>query len=512
VYSILFLAAVSFICCLFLTPLVRRWSQWVGLLDRPNARKVHLSPTPRTGGIAIGLAYLAALGLLILSPLKGADVVDLPLATGLMPAAGVMFLVGLLDDLRGLRPWQKLLGQASAAVLAYAAGVNVSGVAGLTVPGWLTLPITIAWLVACSNAFNLIDGVDGLATGIGLFASFTTLAAALLQNHAPLALATAPLVGALVAFLRYNFNPASIFLGDCGSLTIGFLLGCFAAVWGQKSATLLGMTAPLMALAVPLLDTGASIVRRYLRRQPIFTADRNHLHHRLLDRGFSPRQVALVVYAICGIAAAFSLLMTVPHNTFHGLLLVTFCLTAWFGLRLAGYVEFDTARHLVLAGTFRHIVNARLFVDKFERKAARAVTRDDYWDIVRDAAEELGFPHVRMSLEGRVFEHHTRGGDVETCCVSRIPLSPSEYVNFKYPSGASVQHAVAMTSIVAILQRSITARAEQERFAGTGAVEMPPVPRPVERLEGVTSRLRPMRVARRAAGGLMNSVVSKASS
>src|SRR5947208_10567281 len=169
------------------------------------------------------------------------------------------------------------------------AGVNVSGVAGFAAHGWWSFPITVGWLVVCSNAFNLIDGMDGLATGVGLFAAFTTLAAALLQNNALLALATAPLVGALLAFLRYNFNPASIFLGDCGSLTIGFLLGCFAAVWSQKSATLLGMTAPVMALSVPLLDTGIAVVRRFLRRQPIFSADRNHLHHRLLDRGFSSR-------------------------------------------------------------------------------------------------------------------------------------------------------------------------------------------------------------------------------
>src|SRR5205823_3580217 len=195
---------------------------------------------------------------------------------------------------------------------------------------------------------------------------FTTLVAALLHSNALLALATAPLVGALLAFLRYNFSPASIFLGDCGSLTIGFLLGCFAALWSQKSATLLGMTAPLMALAVPLLDTTASIVRRFLRHQPIFSADRNHLHHRLLDRGFSPRQVALLIYAVCGLAAAFSLLQTWPQNRFDGLLLVLFCASAWVGLRLVGYVEFDTARHLVLTGTFRHIVNARLFIDNFE--------------------------------------------------------------------------------------------------------------------------------------------------
>src|SRR4029077_6209860 len=153
----------------------------------------------------IAISYLVALGLLLLSPLNGADSVNLPMALGLVPAAVVIFVLGLIDDLRGLRAWEKLLGQIVAACLAYMAGVEVSGVAGFAAHGWWTFPMTVAWLVACCNAFNLIDGMDGLSTGIGLFASFTTLAAALLHNNAPLALATAPLVGALLAFLRYNF-------------------------------------------------------------------------------------------------------------------------------------------------------------------------------------------------------------------------------------------------------------------------------------------------------------------
>ncbi len=462
-YSVLFLAISSFLCCLILTPLVRRWSRWHRLMDRPNPkRKLHARPTPRTGGIAIGTSYLAALGLLLLSPLNGADSVSFPPGIVLVLAAITIFLVGLFDDLIGLRPWEKLIGQICAAGLAYMGGVNVAGVAGFAAHGWWSVSITVAWLVACTNAFNLIDGMDGLATGIGLFASLTMLAAALMQKNAPLALATAPLVGALLAFLRYNFNPASIFLGDCGSLTIGFLLGCFAAVWSQKSATLLGMTAPLMALSVPLLDTGMSVMRRFLRRQPIFSADRNHLHHRLLDRGFSPRQVALLLYGVCGVAAAFSLLMTWPHNKFDSVLLVIFCLSAWIGVRLVGYVEFDTARHLVLTGTFRHIVNARILVDSFERKAAAAVTAEDYWAIIRDVVTDFGLPHVRMSLHGRVFEQCSVADDLDLCCAMRIPLCDAGYVNFSYPAGASVRHAVAITSIVAILQRSL---AERSMFA-----------------------------------------------
>ncbi|HWW84583.1 MAG TPA: MraY family glycosyltransferase, partial [Vicinamibacterales bacterium] len=170
-YSVAFLVFTAFVCCLFLTPIVRRLSERAGLVDQPNVkRKWHQKPTARTGGVAIGLSYLAALGLLLVSRLNGADTVNLPLALHLVPAAAVMFVVGLLDDLRGLNAWQKLLGQGAAALLAYFGGVHVTGVAGLAAPGWWTLPITVGWLVACSNAFNLIDGMDGLATGVGLFA------------------------------------------------------------------------------------------------------------------------------------------------------------------------------------------------------------------------------------------------------------------------------------------------------------------------------------------------------
>ena len=179
--------------------------------------------------------------------------------------------------------------------------------------------------------------------GLGLFAAATTLIAALLQSNVPLALATAPLVGALLGFLRYNFNPATIFLGDSGSLFLGFLLGCYGVLWSQKSATILGMTAPLLVLFIPLLDTALVIVRRFLRRQPIFTGDRGHIHHKLLERGFARRRVAplyaaSVVGAVCSIAimqAQFSVIVIV----FFGLLL-------FIGVWCLGYAEFGIATRM----------------------------------------------------------------------------------------------------------------------------------------------------------------------
>ena len=287
---LLLLAFCTFLFALIYTPLCRDLFRKLGVFDHPDAdRKIHNQPIPRVGGIAMALAlgstYLVTLLLRgWLKPIPGLD-----LAWRVLPGACIVFLTGLLDDWITLRPWQKFLGQLLGSGWAYFAGLQVSGMAGFHAQHWLSLPLTLFWLVLCTNAFNLIDGVDGLATGVGLFATLTMVLAAFLQNNLALAAVTLPLAGFLLGFLRYNFNPANVFLGDSGSLLIGFLLGCYGVIWSDKSATLLGMTAPLMALFVPLLDVGLSVVRRFLRHQPIFDADRGHIHHRLLDRGLTPR-------------------------------------------------------------------------------------------------------------------------------------------------------------------------------------------------------------------------------
>jgi len=299
-YSLGLLAATSFLLALVLTPLCRNLFRRWGVVDHPDSgRRMHVRPVPRVGGIAIVGAYLGAFAVLLVSPLSAGRMVveGLPLAWKLFPAAAAVFALGLIDDLRGLKSWQKFAGQTIAACMAMWGGVQVTGVAGLSVPPWLGLPLTLLWLVGCSNAFNLIDGVDGLGAGAGLFATVTILLGALLHGNVALALATVPLAGALLGFLRYNFNPASIFLGDSGSLTVGFLLGCYGVLWAQKSTTMLGMTAPLMALGVPLLDTGIAIVRRFLRHQPIFEADAGHIHHRLLARGLTRSRPARPLWA-----------------------------------------------------------------------------------------------------------------------------------------------------------------------------------------------------------------------
>ena len=228
--------------------------------------------------------------------------------------------------------------------------------------------MTLVWLVMCANAFNLIDGLDGLASGMGLFATLTTFLAAVLHGNESLALVTLPLAGALLEFLRYNFNPASVFLGDSGSLLIGFLLGSYGVIWSQKSATLLGMTAPLMALAIPLLDVCLSVTRRWLRGQPIFTADRGHIHHRLLDLGTTHRRVVLILYAVCGFYAALSLLQSLLSNQVGGLIIILFCAATWIGIQHLGYNEFDAAGRTLRSGAVQRLVHGQLAIQAFEKR------------------------------------------------------------------------------------------------------------------------------------------------
>jgi UDP-GlcNAc:undecaprenyl-phosphate GlcNAc-1-phosphate transferase len=272
------------------------------------------------------------------------------------------------------------------------------------VPVWLGLPLTLLWLVGCSNAFNLIDGVDGLAAGAGLFTTVTILLSALLSGNVPLAMATVPLAGALLGFLRFNFNPASIFLGDSGSLTVGFLLGCYAVLWAQKTTTILGMTAPLMALAVPLLDTGIAIARRFLRQQPISIGDSMHIHHRLLARGLTPRRVALLLYGVCGVAATLSLLASVSENQFAGVIIVLFCAAAWIGVQHLGYVEFGVAGRMVVGGAFRRHLNNQIAIRTFEEALAAAATVEERWTAICLACREFGFTRAELWLNGDRFE------------------------------------------------------------------------------------------------------------
>lgn len=465
-YLLFLLGFCSFLISLALTPICQRlFSKWQ-LVDHPDQdRKLHLRPIPRVGGIPITISYGAAYLVLLLIPFGKHFPADEHIAViwKLIPAAGLVFIIGLIDDLIGLKAWYKLAFQVTAAILAYAAGVRVTGFVGYPMGSWWSVILTIFWLIACTNAFNLIDGVDGLAAGLGLFAVTTMLVAAFLQNNIALMLATIPLAGSLLAFLRYNFNPATIFLGDSGSLLIGFLLGCYGVIWSQKSATLLGMTAPLIALAIPLLEVGLTVTRRFLRNKPIFGPDRDHIHHRLLDRGFTPRRVALLLYGISSLFAVFSVFISMMlYNRYTGFVLILFCMVAWIGVRDLGYAEFRIAHSMLLRGGLPRMVSAELALEKFGSSLARASTRRECWEVLRLARNEFGFSGVQFAVAGETYTEQAQDTDPSRCWQIHIPLTDSDYVELTRQFHCPVL-PIVIASFADIVNRTLPAKCENWR-------------------------------------------------
>ncbi len=449
----IWLGITSFLFAILLTPICRDVFRSFNVVDRPDKeRKVHPHPIPRVGGIAIAISYMASL-LLVRGDESARQ--QLSLVWNLVPAAGLVFAVGLIDDLLGLKPWQKLIGESIAACLAYWGGARILYMAGKPTQDWWEFPVTVIWLLACTNAFNLVDGLDGLAAGVGLFATCTTFVAALLLGNVPLALATFPLAGCLLGFLCYNFNPATIFLGDSGSLLIGFLLGCYGIIWTQKSATLMAMAAPLMALSLPLLDVALCIVRRTLRRQPIFSADRGHIHHRLLDRGFTPRRVVLLLYGICGIGAIFALLQSVVHARFSGVMIALFCAAMWIGVQYLGYSEFQTARQLLFGGEFQRILDAQLNLQNLEKALRAAVSVEECWDILREAGSKLGITSMQLHYGGETYTAGSVSAGPEDAWDMRIPLSDRDYLMLVRKFNAPLASSMRITPFADLVHNTL---------------------------------------------------------
>jgi UDP-GlcNAc:undecaprenyl-phosphate GlcNAc-1-phosphate transferase len=455
----------SFVFSLVLTPVFRDIFRSYKVVDQPDKkRKVHIYPIPRVGGIAIALAYVLTFFLGWPNDVRAFNR-ELSLVANIFPAALLIFMTGLIDDFFGLKPWQKIIGQSIAACLACWAGVRIIGISGYALPDLWSVPLTIGWLLICTNAFNLVDGLDGLAAGVGLFATLTIFSAALLQGNQPLMFATLPLAGCLLGFLVFNFTPATVFLGDCGSLLIGFLLGCFGVIWTEKSVTLLGLTAPLIALSLPLLDVLLCIARRWLRNQPIFAADRGHIHHKLLDRGMSPRRVVVLMYFVCGLAAVFSLMQSFLNNFYlAGLVVVVFVAVAWMGINYLRYAEFMLAGQMLRTGEFQRGVDARLNLSEFEKAISTASTIDECWETVLKIRKAFGFAGVRLNAGGKLYESWDKHPDAPAYWTIYIPLSDRDFIELAREFGSPVLPMVVVPFVevlAAALSAKLTAPATQ---------------------------------------------------
>lgn len=382
-------AGEAFLAALILTPILRDIFRAYNVVDRPGRRKVHAYPIPRLGGIAIASAYAIALAFY-----SGADPAagsDLP-AWQVLPGAAVIFLTGILDDFFNLRPVYKLLGQVAAAALVFWSGLRIDTVAAVPLPLGLSLPLTVFWLLLSMNAFNLIDGLDGLCAGVAFLAAGTFFVAARIQGNFALEHATLPLAGALLGFLFYNFHPATMFLGDSGAMLIGLLLGCFGIVWTGQQTTLLSAAAPLLALSLPLIDLSVSVVRRFLRSRPIFSPDREHIHHRLLDLGLTPWRAVLTLYLAAASGGVFALLLIHPSlRKVQAFVIVGFCAAAWVGVERLRYNEFDVAGKLLFRGEFQRALKENVRIQELAAAFERCENEEVWWDRVATAVHDAGW-------------------------------------------------------------------------------------------------------------------------
>ena len=320
-YPLLFLVAL--LATLLATPLAKCIAQHLGAIDKPDERRINKVPIPRMGGIGIALGLVAAVAVQVAGtkllgwptvfvPHMQLQGVDYKLLT---VAVVIVFLTGAIDDVRNLKPRQKLLGQILAACVAAASGLVIGNVANpftaeLIPIGWLAYPITVVYLVAFTNVINLIDGLDGLAAGITAISCAAMFYLSYEAHQIDAAVLACILAGCCLGFLRYNFNPASIFMGDCGSNMLGFLLGVIALLGVNRVAAATTLIVPLVIAGVPIIDTFAAIVRRRRGHTAISQADTGHIQHRLIKQGFDQKQAALMIYGWSILLAAGAIIMT----------------------------------------------------------------------------------------------------------------------------------------------------------------------------------------------------------
>ncbi len=358
-YVILF--SISLLLTVLLTPFVRRKAIAWGAIDLPDSgRRIHLRPTPRLGGIAIYIAFILTL---LCVPLLGNLVsesfrTNLPRLGALLIPATCVFLFGIWDDFKGSSAPQKIIAQAVAAAMLYAFGFRIDALSSPFGGTWelhaaLSFPLTILWVVGITNAFNLIDGIDGLAAGASVFALLSILVFSIAQGNPEISLIAVVLVGSVMGFLRFNFNPATIFLGDSGSLFLGFMAAALSIAGSQKGSTIIAIAIPLVSFGLPVVEAGLSLVRRFLGGDSLLAGDRGHIHHMLLRRGLSQRQVVILLYAICAMFSLFGLMLLDPQRDIAALIFFVLGVGVLFGVQHLRYAEFSELGSQIREGVRR---------------------------------------------------------------------------------------------------------------------------------------------------------------
>jgi UDP-GlcNAc:undecaprenyl-phosphate/decaprenyl-phosphate GlcNAc-1-phosphate transferase len=384
-YAVVF--CLAFTAAVLSAPAVRLLAVRIGAVDRPDGkRKIHSKPMPRLGGLVITVAVLAAPAVyLLLAPRSGDNGLSLAFSWKLAGfAAGFLTILalGIVDDITGVRPRVKIIFQTAAVIAVFAAGFRAELPFFDRDSLWLSFPITWFWFVACINAMNLVDGMDGLAGGVAFFVGAVIFALAALYSKIAVALVAAAFLGSVVGFLMYNFHPAVMFLGDSGSMLLGYMIATLAVAGSLRSHAMVAMLIPILALGVPIMDTLLAILRRWSRRLPISQADREHIHHKLLSMGLSHREAVIVLYSACLALASGALAVASRNDIMVGITLGTLCIAGVAAVRIIGANE--------LAALFKRLgeslrANREERVAAAEKKAIFWLRQAESLDDVRSA-------------------------------------------------------------------------------------------------------------------------------
>lgn len=406
--TILFAFVIAFILSLVLTPGAAWLGVRLGAMDLPMERKVHTRPIPRSGGMAIALAFSLSIIACVLLMTEVSDLLiwNQQRAFGVLGGV-VIFTVGFFDDFKRLGPRIKFLAQILAASLTYYGGVRIEAfsVGGMGFQfGILSWAITVFWFLLLINAVNLIDGLDGLAAGVTFFTSTVMVILTVVQGNYLAALEFAALAGALLGFLRYNFNPASVFLGDGGSYFIGYTIAVLSIMGSIKSQVGVTLLIPLLALGVPIFDTLLSPVRRWIIGQELFRPDKGHIHHRLVAMGLSSRRAVLILYGVSCVLCVLAIFMINLRNEMISLILIVLTATAFIIVRKMGYLEYlatdkifgwlqDLSEEIGFSRDRRSFLSLQIEID-------HAGSMEELWSGICRALEMMRFDRGELHLYG----------------------------------------------------------------------------------------------------------------
>ncbi|MBA7506220.1 Undecaprenyl-phosphate alpha-N-acetylglucosaminyl 1-phosphate transferase [subsurface metagenome] len=406
----LFVYLGSVFVALVITPAVIWLARQLSIVDVPGTRHIHAKPISHIGGVAIFLSMMCpTIAVLFLSNVIGDAFRNiLPQLIMLFCAAAFIFFVGLIDDIKikGLQARIKFLAQLVAAMTVCAVGIRIKSVAvadWLTLDfGWFSWPLTLLWIVGITNAVNLSDGLDGLAAGISAVACGVIAIFAVYSGQVVMAVLMLALLGSLTGFLFFNFNPAKIFMGDSGSMFLGFTIASSSVMCSTKSHALVGLALPVLVLGIPIFDTLFSMLRRFLERRSMFAPDRSHFHHRLLDLGLKQRHAVIVIYAVTLLAAGLGMFMMVTRNTNSLIVFLCILLLLLLVFRVVGSVRL---RETIAGLREKYAVTRQIQeeVRSFESLQLlfrRVQTFEQWWQALCIAADKMDFMSIKLPLTG----------------------------------------------------------------------------------------------------------------